>query len=176
SVRKDRTSGSAADASADLAELGGGVVAEQRDGGDAHDRDERDEQCVLDEARAFLVPVDLCLQVVPDSDDIHGWAPWGLNRASPETRTRPSPRCSTALVGHLAHSGVSRRDAYGGSSMWLLDLDGVVWLSDQPIPGAVEAVARLRGAGERVLFLTNNSSARVGDYLDKLTGLGIPTA
>jgi HAD superfamily hydrolase (TIGR01450 family) len=60
--------------------------------------------------------------------------------------------------------------------MWLLDLDGVVWLSDQPIPGAVEAVARLRGAGERVLFLTNNSSGRVGDYLHKLTGLGIPTA
>ena len=59
--------------------------------------------------------------------------------------------------------------------MWLLDLDGVVWLSDQPIPGAVDAVARLRAAGERVLFLTNNSSARVDAYLAKLTGFGIPT-
>jgi HAD superfamily hydrolase (TIGR01450 family) len=59
---------------------------------------------------------------------------------------------------------------------WILDLDGVVWLADQPIAGAVHAVARLRGAGERVLFLTNNSSARVGDYLAKLEALDIPAA
>jgi HAD superfamily hydrolase (TIGR01450 family) len=58
--------------------------------------------------------------------------------------------------------------------VWLLDLDGVVWLSDRPIDGAVEAVARLRAAGERVLFLTNNSSARIDDYLGKLRRLGIP--
>ena len=29
----------------------------------------------------------------------------------------------------------------------VLDLDGVVWLADQPIPGAADAVARLRRAG-----------------------------
>ena len=28
---------------------------------------------------------------------------------------------------------------------WALDLDGVVWLGDTPIPGAADAVARLRG-------------------------------
>ena len=53
---------------------------------------------------------------------------------------------------------------------WVLDLDGVIWLSDQPVPGAAEAVARLRAAGERVLFLTNNSSAPVGDQEAKLAG------
>jgi 4-nitrophenyl phosphatase len=58
--------------------------------------------------------------------------------------------------------------------MWLLDLDGVVWLADQAVAGSVDAVARLRAAGERVLFLTNNSSALVGDYVAKLVGLGIP--
>jgi HAD superfamily hydrolase (TIGR01450 family) len=57
---------------------------------------------------------------------------------------------------------------------WILDLDGVVWLADRPIAGSVDAVARLRAAGERVLFLTNNSSARVADYLAKLEGLGVP--
>ena len=57
---------------------------------------------------------------------------------------------------------------------WILDLDGVVWLGPEPIPGSVDAVRRLRAAGERVLFLTNNSSAPIGDYLAKLMGLGIP--
>jgi HAD superfamily hydrolase (TIGR01450 family) len=57
---------------------------------------------------------------------------------------------------------------------WILDLDGVVWLGSEPIPGAVDAVRRLRAAGERVLFLTNNSSALIGDYVAKLVGLGIP--
>ena len=57
---------------------------------------------------------------------------------------------------------------------WILDLDGVLWLADDPIPGSTEAVASLRTAGERVLFLTNNSSARVGDYLEKLSRIGIP--
>ena len=37
---------------------------------------------------------------------------------------------------------------------WALDLDGVVWLDDDPIPGSAEAVARLREAGEDVLFVT----------------------
>lgn len=58
---------------------------------------------------------------------------------------------------------------------WALDLDGVVWLAETPIRGAPEAVARLRRRGERVVFLTNNSSPTVGDYVKKLDGMGIPT-
>jgi glycerol 3-phosphatase-2 len=57
---------------------------------------------------------------------------------------------------------------------WILDLDGVVWLSDQVIPGVPEAVARLRVAGERILFLTNNSSRTIVDMVDKFEGMGIP--
>lgn len=57
---------------------------------------------------------------------------------------------------------------------WALDLDGVVWLADTPIVGAAEAVARLRARGERVVFLTNNSSPTVDDYLAKLAGMGMP--
>lgn len=57
---------------------------------------------------------------------------------------------------------------------WVLDLDGVVWLADQPIAGAAAAVARLRERGERVLFATNNSAALLGDQEAKLDRLGIP--
>ena len=56
---------------------------------------------------------------------------------------------------------------------WVLDLDGVVWLAAEPIPGAADAVRRLRGAGERVLFVTNNSSQRLGDQEAKLAAMGI---
>ena len=56
---------------------------------------------------------------------------------------------------------------------WLLDLDGVVWLTDRPVEGSVEAVGRLRERDERVVFLTNNSSQRVGDVVSKLQDLGV---
>jgi 4-nitrophenyl phosphatase len=55
-----------------------------------------------------------------------------------------------------------------------LDLDGVVWLADDPIPGAAEAVARLRTTGEDLVFVTNNSSAPVAQVEAKLARHGIP--
>jgi HAD superfamily hydrolase (TIGR01450 family) len=58
----------------------------------------------------------------------------------------------------------------------LCDLDGVVWLSQRPIAGSVDAIARLRAAGHRVLFVTNNSAATVGTQEAVLSGLGIPAA
>jgi 4-nitrophenyl phosphatase len=58
---------------------------------------------------------------------------------------------------------------------WLLDLDGVVWLADEPIPGAAEAVATLRARGERVVLATNNSYVSVAGYLAKLARHGLPT-
>lgn len=57
-----------------------------------------------------------------------------------------------------------------------LDLDGVIWLADEPIAGASEAVARLRGSGEPVVFVTNNSSQPVGEVEAKLAHHGIPAA
>ena len=53
------------------------------------------------------------------------------------------------------------------------DLDGVVWRGETPIEGAAAGVAHLRGAGMRVAFLTNNSSGRVRDNLDRLDRAGI---
>ncbi len=55
----------------------------------------------------------------------------------------------------------------------VLDLDGVLWRGDEPIPGSVDAVQALRDGGARVAFLTNNSSLRIGDYLEKFERLGI---
>lgn len=56
----------------------------------------------------------------------------------------------------------------------LCDLDGVIWLAHHPIEGSVEAVARLRASGRRVVFVTNNSSATEAQHLDALARIGIP--
>jgi HAD superfamily hydrolase (TIGR01450 family) len=57
--------------------------------------------------------------------------------------------------------------------VWILDLDGVVWLGETVIPGVPDAIQRLRDAGQTILFLTNNSSRRVGDLVEKFQGMGI---
>lgn len=57
---------------------------------------------------------------------------------------------------------------------WVLDLDGVVWLGDEAIPGAADAIARIRATGDRVLFVTNNSFAPVATTEAKLASMGIP--
>lgn len=58
----------------------------------------------------------------------------------------------------------------------LCDLDGVVWLAHQPIPGSVEAIAALRQSGRRVLFVTNNSFALSADHESALAEIGVPAA
>jgi 4-nitrophenyl phosphatase len=55
----------------------------------------------------------------------------------------------------------------------LCDLDGVVWLAHEPIPGSVDAVTELRKAGRRVLFVTNNSAATLAEHEDALGRVGI---
>ena len=40
----------------------------------------------------------------------------------------------------------------------LLDLDGVVLVSGEPIPGAIDALAELRRQGHRLRFVTNNTT------------------
>lgn len=57
---------------------------------------------------------------------------------------------------------------------WVLDLDGVIRLGEQPIPGAAEAVALLHSAGEDVVFATNNAYRSVRDQEAALEAMGIP--
>ncbi len=55
----------------------------------------------------------------------------------------------------------------------ICDLDGVIWLADQAIAGAADAIARLRAAGSIVLYVSNNSFAPVADVEAKLGRFGI---
>jgi HAD superfamily hydrolase (TIGR01458 family) len=56
----------------------------------------------------------------------------------------------------------------------LLDVDGVLHVSGEPIPGAVEAVERLRQAGHSLRYVTNNSTTPRARLAKELRRLGFP--
>jgi NagD protein len=58
---------------------------------------------------------------------------------------------------------------------YIFDLDGTIYLGDTPLPGAVETTARLRAAGRRVVFLSNNPTKTREQYVSKLSNMGIQT-
>ena len=64
----------------------------------------------------------------------------------------------------------------GAITAVLLDLDGVLYVEDEPIPGAVEAIAALRAQGLRVRFVTNTTSRPRREILARLERLGIRVA
>ncbi|HYN93123.1 MAG TPA: HAD-IIA family hydrolase [Pilimelia sp.] len=64
-------------------------------------------------------------------------------------------------------------DAY---DLIIFDLDGVVYLVDQPIPGAVPAIARLREERRAVAYATNNASRRAVEVAELLSGMGVPAS
>lgn len=55
----------------------------------------------------------------------------------------------------------------------LLDLDGVIYIADEPIPGAAEAVGALQRAGIPYRFLTNTSTLSRDDLVARLASHGI---
>lgn len=56
---------------------------------------------------------------------------------------------------------------------FVLDLDGTVWIGDEPMPGAVEAISALRAAGRRVAFATNDPRGPTEEYVTRLWRIGI---
>ncbi|HEV7134593.1 MAG TPA: TIGR01458 family HAD-type hydrolase [Gaiellaceae bacterium] len=58
----------------------------------------------------------------------------------------------------------------------LLDIDGVLHVSGVPIPGACEAVGRLRENGHRLRFVTNTTTRSRAQLLTELTALGLEVA
>lgn len=55
----------------------------------------------------------------------------------------------------------------------MVDLDGVIWLSGEPIAGAGDGVRRLRDAGVRLLFATNNAEPTGAQLAQRLARAGI---
>jgi HAD superfamily hydrolase (TIGR01450 family) len=56
---------------------------------------------------------------------------------------------------------------------FILDLDGCVWIGDEPTPGALEALEELRTARKRVAYATNDPRSATEDYVARLWKIGI---
>jgi 4-nitrophenyl phosphatase len=75
-----------------------------------------------------------------------------------------------------AGSESSALDTFASAALWIVDLDGVVWLTGQPIGDAAGAIADLRASGVRVAFATNNSAPTIRELLTRLDRLGVASA
>ena len=58
-------------------------------------------------------------------------------------------------------------------NLFLFDMDGTLYLGNQLYEFSKELLATIRDKGKRYLFMTNNSSKSVKDYVKKLEKLGI---
>jgi glycerol 3-phosphatase-2 len=56
---------------------------------------------------------------------------------------------------------------------FLIDLDGVVWIGREPVPGSPQALATLLAAGKRIVFVTNNPAKFPAAYAERLRGFGV---
>jgi HAD superfamily hydrolase (TIGR01450 family) len=73
---------------------------------------------------------------------------------------RPQPSPATAAT-------------FASATLWIVDLDGVVWLTGEPIGDAGGAIASLRAHGVRVVFATNNSAPTSEELLARLQKFGV---
>jgi HAD superfamily hydrolase (TIGR01450 family) len=56
----------------------------------------------------------------------------------------------------------------------LVDLDGVVYRGRVPVPGVAAVLRRRASAGDRVMYVTNNSRSHRDEYQARLTEMGLP--
>lgn len=65
---------------------------------------------------------------------------------------------------------VALADRFDG---FLIDLDGVVWIGSEPVPGSPEALRALLDGGKRIVFVTNNPGRPPEAYARRLGELGV---
>jgi 4-nitrophenyl phosphatase len=63
--------------------------------------------------------------------------------------------------------------APSGGAVVCCDLDGVVWRGEDAVPGSAGGVDRVRRAGFRVAFLSNNSGPTISEVVAKLGRVGV---
>ena len=58
--------------------------------------------------------------------------------------------------------------------LWLFDMDGTVYLGDELFDGTIELLNNIVKNGGRYVFITNNSSKGVNEYIKKVNNMKIP--
>ncbi|XP_076681638.1 uncharacterized protein LOC143375900 [Andrena cerasifolii] len=79
----------------------------------------------------------------------------------------------TSIKNLLQSSPEQLQDFLNSFDVVLSDCDGVLWHLDKPIPGAMEALKRLKDLGKKVYLVTNNSTMSTDRYSQKIRKLGL---
>lgn len=58
--------------------------------------------------------------------------------------------------------------------LFVLDMDGTLYLGDEIIDGAIEFIRKIADSGRQYIYLTNNSSRAGADYVTRLQKMGFP--
>jgi glycerol 3-phosphatase-2 len=56
---------------------------------------------------------------------------------------------------------------------FLIDLDGVVWIGREPVPGSAATLQDLLAAGKHLVFVTNNPGKHPAAYAERLQEMGV---
>ena len=75
------------------------------------------------------------------------------------------------LLADRLFSKLSYSDKH--KKLFFIDLDGTVYLGDRMIQGADEFISKLKSAGKKYFFISNNSSKAKKDYVEKLERMNI---
>ena len=73
----------------------------------------------------------------------------------------------------MDHDAAALIDAVRGKKLYLLDMDGTLYLGNRLFPQAKAFLGAIRDAGADYLFLTNNSSKGADAYVQRLSVMGI---
>lgn len=60
------------------------------------------------------------------------------------------------------------------TKLFLLDMDGTLYLGDEVFDGAIDFIRTVKESGREYIYLTNNSSRAGVDYITRLRSLGFP--
>lgn len=72
------------------------------------------------------------------------------------------------MLSHEIQEKISNID------LFVLDMDGTIYLGDIVLEGAVDFCKRIVESGRKLIYFTNNASKAPEDYVNKLTRLGYP--
>ena len=76
-----------------------------------------------------------------------------------------------AIYDHFGKDASELRE----KRLFLLDMDGTIYQEDRLFDGTKELLRRILALGGKYVFITNNSSKSVADYIEKVRRLGIET-
>lgn len=68
---------------------------------------------------------------------------------------------------------MDKKQILESKKLFLFDMDGTLYLGDRLFDFTIELLQEIRRTGGKYLFMTNNSSKSVADYIKKLEKLGI---